>query len=173
MTATLPAMHTLLGAVREALIHHVEVQPGRSGLATVRLGGYEMQLRLAGEPPEAVLGKVCDSLAEAASFGLATALTDESSAGTQLRMELVAALATVEATVDHAGRHGHASDGTELLTTAEVAAALGMSRPYVSMLCDQGLLGEVSRSQGGHRRIRRDAVTSYLQRQRLAAGASG
>lgn len=36
-----------------------------------------------------------------------------------------------------------------------------MSRPYVSMLCNQGKLGEVHRSEGGHRRIRQSAVDEY------------
>lgn len=49
-----------------------------------------------------------------------------------------------------------------LLTTAEAAAKLEVSRPHVSMLCDQGKLGEVVMTDGGHRRIRASAVEAYL-----------
>lgn len=49
-----------------------------------------------------------------------------------------------------------------LMTTAEAAATLEVSRPYVSMLCDAGKLGGVVLTEGGHRRIRSSAVTAYL-----------
>lgn len=39
---------------------------------------------------------------------------------------------------------------------------LEVSRPHVSMLCDQGKLGEVVMTDGGHRRIRASAVEAYL-----------
>lgn len=49
-----------------------------------------------------------------------------------------------------------------LLTTAEAAARLAVSRPYVSMLCDAGKLGEVVVTEDGHRRVRTSAVDAYL-----------
>lgn len=49
-----------------------------------------------------------------------------------------------------------------LLTTAEVAARLEVSRPYVSMLCDAGKLDEVVVTDDGRRRIRVSAVEAYL-----------
>jgi excisionase family DNA binding protein len=61
-----------------------------------------------------------------------------------------------------------------LLTTAQAAGRLDMSRPYVSMLCDAGGLGEIVLTQGGHRRIRASAVDAYLAariRQRKEAPA--
>jgi excisionase family DNA binding protein len=48
-----------------------------------------------------------------------------------------------------------------LLTMAEVASRLDASRPYVAMLCDAGLLGEVM-TEGGRRRIHAFAVDAYL-----------
>ena len=48
-----------------------------------------------------------------------------------------------------------------LLTTAEAAKLLDVSRPYVAMLCDAGQLGDVL-TEGGHRRIRLSAVETYL-----------
>jgi excisionase family DNA binding protein len=80
-------------------------------------------------------------------------------------MDLITALAHLEATKGP-GKEKHAEDGELLLTTAEAALRLGMSRPYVSMLCDQGKLGEVRRSEGGHRRIRESAVEAYRLAQR-------
>jgi excisionase family DNA binding protein len=49
-----------------------------------------------------------------------------------------------------------------LLTTVEAAAKLEASRPYVSMLCNAGKLGDVVMTEGGHRRIRSSAVQAYL-----------
>lgn len=81
--------------------------------------------------------------------------------GKALRMALIAKLANVEiggvAVVDAATP---ATDA--LLTTAEAAAKLEVSRPHVSMLCDQGKLGEVVMTEGGHRRVRASAVDAYL-----------
>lgn len=115
------------------------------------------------EPGADALSKLPRKLAEVAAYGLATALTDPSHAGTRLRMELITALARVEASTHRLNDTRGEAAGDPLLTTAEAAALLGMSRPHVSMLCDQGLLGEVIRSGGGHRRIRRSAVVTYKQ----------
>lgn len=49
-----------------------------------------------------------------------------------------------------------------LLTIAEVAARLEVSRPYVSMLCDAGKLGEVVVTDDGRRRIRASAVEACV-----------
>ena len=38
-----------------------------------------------------------------------------------------------------------------LLTTAEVATRLEVSRPYIAMLCDAGKLGNVVKTEDGHR----------------------
>ena len=54
----------------------------------------------------------------------------------------------------------------ELLTTAEAAALLEVSRPHVAMLADIGKLGEVRRTEGGHRRLRASAVHAYAGQQR-------
>lgn len=58
------------------------------------------------------------------------------------------------------GTQGTVKDA--LLTTAEAAVQLEVSRPHVSMLCNAGKLGEVVMTEGGHRRIRSSAVQSYL-----------
>ena len=52
-------------------------------------------------------------------------------------------------------------EGSALLTTAQAAARLDVSRPYVSALCDAGKLGPVTTTEGGHRRIARSAVEAY------------
>ena len=58
----------------------------------------------------------------------------------------------------------------DLLTTAEAAKKLNVSRPYVSMLCDAGKLGSVRTTEGGHRRIRPSAIEAYLTAQNQALG---
>jgi len=81
--------------------------------------------------------------------------------GKAIRMALIAKLANVEIRgVAVADAVTPAADA--LLTTAEAAAKLEVSRPHVSMLCDQGKLGEVVMTEGGHRRVRVSAVDAYL-----------
>lgn len=86
--------------------------------------------------------------------------------GKALRMALIAKLANTEIgeIEGAAAEQGHlaVSPGDTLLTTAQAAARLEVSRPYVSMLCDAGKLGDVVTTEGGHRRIRSSAVDAYL-----------
>lgn len=49
-----------------------------------------------------------------------------------------------------------------LLTIAQAAARLEVSRPYVSILCDAGTLGVVIVTDDGRRRIHASAVEAYL-----------
>lgn len=87
-------------------------------------------------------------------------LSSPTAEGKALRMALIAKLANAEIGEITALETKPAEDS--LLTTAEAAAKLEVSRPHVSMLCDQGKLGEVVMTEGGHRRIRASAVRAYL-----------
>lgn len=107
-------------------------------------------------------------------------LMAESAASTALRKNLIALLATRE--VDRPAIAPSAPKASTepveqadpFLTTAEVAERLEVSRPYVVMLCNWGRLGEVIRTEGGHRRIRRSEVEAYLvQREKEIAPAKG
>ena len=91
-------------------------------------------------------------------------LSSQTAEGKALRMALIAKLANEEAGVLAATAVPvKARPGADaLLTTAEAAARLEVSRPYVSMLCDAGKLGEVAMTEGGHRRVRASAVDAYL-----------
>ncbi len=94
---------------------------------------------------------------------LEQSLSSRTAQGKALRMALIAKLANAE--VGSAEAASSAAPGATvdaLLTTAEAAAKLEVSRPYVSMLCDSGKLGEVVMTEGGHRRIRASAVQAYL-----------
>lgn len=160
----LPALENLLRALKIAFTHHVEVEHVPEGAPLLRLAGLELRVVSGDTGSQELFAAVCERLAEVAAYGIATAFTSESREGTRHRMELISALALIEASPGATAlRVQTTADGDELLTTADVAAQLGMSRPYVSMLCDQGKLGEVTRSEGGHRRIRRSAVTQYKQ----------
>lgn len=161
----LPTLQGLFVQIKTTFAQHVEVAEGPQ-TRLLRVAGLELPL-----PPDAgesrvLLDAVCERLAEVAAFGITSALTDTSVHGTRHRMELVSALAQLEATAGSLPAQAparRADAASDLLTTAEVAAQLGMSRPYVSMLCDQGKLGEVTRSEGGHRRIAKQAVNDYLR----------
>lgn len=158
----LPALENLLHALKIAFAQHVEVEQVPVGAPLLRLAGLELRVVSGGTVSQELLDAVCARLAEVAAYGVATSFTDESREGTRHRMELISALAFIEASPGATALGAQTTaDGDELLTTADVAAQLGMSRPYVSMLCDQGKLGEVTRSEGGHRRIRQSAVTQY------------
>ena len=51
----------------------------------------------------------------------------------------------------------------EWLTTEEAGARMGFSRPYVTALFDSGeFAGGVSKSTGGHRRVRASAVDAWM-----------
>ncbi len=82
--------------------------------------------------------------------------------GKALRMALIAKLANAEAG-EPALLKANPVKADGLLTTAQAAAELKVSRPHVSMLCDQGKLGEVVTTEGGHRRIRASAVQAYME----------
>jgi len=97
---------------------------------------------------------------------LGRSLSSPTAQGKALRMALIAKLANteiaeIEGSAVEPGRSS-ASPGDTLLTTAQAASRLEVSRPYVSMLCDTGKLGEVIVTEGGHRRIRSSAVNAYL-----------
>lgn len=162
-TYELPALDGLIEQLKAAFAQHIEIEDGAKA-RILRVAGLELVVAAPGGTSQALLGHVCDRLAEVAAFGLATALTNASEEGTRQRMALVSALALIEASTGAAPTPGtpRSSDASsERLTTVEVATQLGMSRPYVSMLCDQGKLGEVTRSEGGHRRILKSAVDHY------------
>jgi excisionase family DNA binding protein len=106
---------------------------------------------------------------------LGRSLSEPTAAGKALRMALIAKLASAEIGTEVVAEpvKGNAARGDALLTTAEAAMKLEVSRPYVSMLCDAGKLGKVLVTEGGHRRIRASAVEAYLAaRVKQSQGAS-
>jgi excisionase family DNA binding protein len=89
-------------------------------------------------------------------------LSSATAQGKAIRMALIAKLASAEAGGELVAERPRAAVTDALLTTANAATRLEVSRSYVSMLCDQGKLGEVVTTEGGHRRIRSSAVDAYL-----------
>ena len=165
----LPALDGLFDQLKTTFAQHVEVEDGPNA-RVLRVAGLELLLPLEAGSSSDLVGTVCERLAEVAAFGVATALTDVSALGKARRMELVSALALIEASAGTAHSMARRTEpSSDLLTTAEVATQLGMSRPYVSMLCDQGKLGVVTRSEGGHRRITTAAVNDYVRTHGSAA----
>ena len=162
----LPPLPELVHGFERAFAHHLEIELRGRKTALLRLAGREFRIAEIDEPADTLMQHLCQSMSEIAAYGLAMVLTEDSAAATRLRMDFIAALAHLEATKG-AGKEKHAEDGEVLLTTAEAASRLGMSRPYVSMLCDQGKLGVVSRSEGGHRRIRQSAIEAYQRTHRI------
>jgi len=61
---------------------------------------------------------------------------------------------------------------TELIGTAQAAALLGYSRPYVAMLIDQNQLEGATVSAGGHRRVPRESVLAWKEKHRSANKAT-
>jgi excisionase family DNA binding protein len=114
-----------------------------------------------------------ESLKQVVFEALYSSLGAQTELGKQLRMAIVGKLAVLESgTRDNAVTPLSAATEDEVLTTAQAAALLEVSRPYVSMLCDAGKLGEVLKTEGGHRRVRRSAVDAYrLAQTRTVADA--
>jgi len=57
--------------------------------------------------------------------------------------------------------------GDPLLSSEEAAKLLHVSRTHINMLIDSGKLGQVNRTEGGHRRIARTAVLKYKAKSKL------
>ena len=108
-------------------------------------------------------------LEQIVSATLEAALSAKTDTGKALRMALIGKLARQElgeeAASEPASAIAPAAAATAvtdaLMSTAEAASALDVSRPYVAMLCDAGKLGDVVRTEGGHRRVRASAVELY------------
>jgi excisionase family DNA binding protein len=115
-----------------------------------------------GQSP-ALLSEINARLPALVAKALESSLTQVSSKGKALRMALIAKLASDENEMEAAT--GKTADKTieasSLLSTVEAAKILNTSRPYVTMLCDAGKLGPIEVTDGGHRRIRREAVERY------------
>lgn len=172
-------LEPLVDAVQEALVHHVTLVPTSSGGTALRVEGAQVTVSGARAAkrgqPMAGLG---DALKHVVAAALGASLGAMTAEGKQLRLALANRLLDIEmgngATTLQTNKPLAAAgdDADPLLKTADVATQLGMSRPYVSMLCDSGKLGEVTKTEGGHRRVRQSAVDAYKLAQRSAtAGA--
>jgi excisionase family DNA binding protein len=108
-------------------------------------------------------------LEQIVSATLEAALSAKTDTGKALRMALIGKLvlqelgekAAPEPASAIAPAAAAAAVTDALMSTAEAASALDVSRPYVAMLCDAGKLGDVVRTEGGHRRVRASAVELY------------
>jgi excisionase family DNA binding protein len=87
--------------------------------------------------------------------------------GRALRMALMKLLLDSEPLSAGIGYHAAPRGPQDLLTTTEAAELLDVSRPYVAMLADIGKLGEVRRTEGGHRRLQASAVHAFFGELRL------
>jgi excisionase family DNA binding protein len=59
----------------------------------------------------------------------------------------------------------------DLISTAQAAALLGYSRPYIAMLIDQNRLKGATVSAGGHRRVSRAAVLDWKAQHQVVGKA--
>ncbi|KGS31116.1 helix-turn-helix domain-containing protein [Burkholderia pseudomallei] len=162
-------LNHLAEEVGKAVAAEVEVLSGRAGLRGSRKTTPARKQALVGEPE--LVAHITALVAKL----LRRTLSSPTAEGKALRMALIAALANteIEGEGTAAPVTASAAPGDTLLSTAEVAAMLEVSRPYVSMLCDAAKLGEVVVTEGGHRRIRASAVDAYLAaRTRQNEGAS-
>lgn len=109
-----------------------------------------------------LLGEVASRLSSLIEKAFQDEMTQHSAKGKALRMALITKLASDE--MMQAGSlvaEKQSMLPTDLLSTAEAAKILGMSRPYVTMLCDSGKLGPVQMTAGGHRKISSGAIENY------------
>lgn len=130
---------------------------GRAAPALAK--GAAVRVIKSGEPSAAALET---RLTHLVTEVLEESLNSQTADGRALRLALIAKLANAEAGCVAAGTAPESAPDDSLLTTADAAIRLEVSRPYVSMLCDSGKLGEVVMTEGGHRRIRASAIKAYL-----------
>ncbi len=96
-------------------------------------------------------------------LAMEASLSANTAAGKALRMQLIAMLAATEGgNAAMSAPSSNQADADALISTADAAQRLDVSRPYIAMLCDTGKLGEIVRTEGGHRRIRTSALDAYL-----------
>ncbi len=167
-------LEPLLEAVQKAIVQHVTMVQTHNGGSALRVENLEFAL-IGADTPQA--GQPILELRSALEHVVADALRSSIGAhtpeGRRIRLVMAQKLLTIEMGESGLERAEPPEDDDDAwLKTADVAVQLGMSRPYVSMLCDAGKLGEVSKTEGGHRRIRQSAVTAHLAAQTTAgAGA--
>lgn len=163
-------LEPLLVAVQEALAQHVTLVSTRGGGSALRVENIEFAVRGSpalhqGQP----IAHLRSALEHVVAGALRSSIGAPTAEGKRLRLVIAQKLLAIEAGEPSAELAGVREGGEDAwLKTADVAAQLGMSRPYVSMLCDAGKLGEVSKTEGGHRRIRQSAVSAYLAAQKTA-----
>ncbi len=115
-----------------------------------------------GAEPAGDMQRLEAEIARLISRAIHSSLCSQTAEGKAIRMGLIARLAKAELGSGASAATPLPPTPDTLLTTAQAAEQLEVSRPYISMLCDQGKLGDVVITEGGHRRIRSSAVHSYL-----------
>ncbi|MDZ5458599.1 excisionase family DNA-binding protein [Azohydromonas lata] len=169
----------LADAVGEALANHiVEVPVGKGRRVVMDLEEVDVSDGGTG----LVSPRLRNHLKSLVARALEASLSARTEEGRRLRMAMVGRLATLELGDESRGGEAPAADlaaaasspleADVLLTTAQAASRLGVSRPHVAMLCDAGKLGEVAVTDGGHRRISRAAVETYFAAQSRVADVS-
>jgi excisionase family DNA binding protein len=167
-TEQLEALNSLAEALQKSLLEQVIAISARSGGVMLLSAGErgEVVLSVTQHPrtrpsPSAGLESLKRILAKA----MKESLSEDTERGKLIRMAVISSLAQLEtgSTTALIPRQGAATSGApdSLLTTAQAAVQLEVSRPYVAMLCDAGKLGEVVITEGKHRRIRQSAVDEY------------
>lgn len=119
--------------------------------------------------PKALEAKVTAAMPEIIQRAFITGLLAEGKKPREARLLLSHVLTTAELQNDRALREllrraaseALAPAGIDELTSEEAAKLLFVSRTHVNKLVEEGLLGDVRTTNGGHRRIPRAAVLAY------------
>lgn len=161
----LAELDPLAEAIGVALVRSIGLVPSKQGrqVAVQVQGKDTLVLRVGAKLDSAhVPARLHEHLKRVIAEALSTSLCAQTELGTQLRMALVGRLASLQSGASpQAVLATTAAGDDEVLTTAQAAALLEVSRPYFSMLCDAGKLGEVLKTEGGHRRVSKGAVEAY------------
>ena len=166
-------MDPLAEAIETALVQNIVLVTSKTKKhVAIRVQGSDAVLVSVGAKPAQVPTSLHASLKRVVVEALYASLGAQTEVGKQLRMAIVGKLAILESGTPNSAAAPAAAAEDEVLTTAQAAALLEASRPYVAMLCDAGKLGEVLKTEGGHRRVRKSAVDAYrLAQTRTVADA--
>ncbi len=118
------------------------------------------------------IGSMTGTLTSQVANALHQVLEATTPASRSARLQLIRHLVDIESQSVGIVMPKSAASANALLSTAQAAALLGYSRPYVAMLIDQNKLKGATVSTGGHRRVSRAAVLDWKAKHEVTGKAA-
>lgn len=121
-------------------------------------------------PLAAAIGLMTGTLSDQVANALHQILEATTPQSRSTRLQLIRHLVDIESQTS--GTEIPKALANDLISTAQAAALLGYSRPYIAMLIDQNKLKGATVSAGGHRRVSRAAVLDWKSKHQVTGKAA-